>query len=60
MDWAKATARGDKKHLSFGIWCDLDQMYVDSIATPFKACSVPDTLQKPENSSLTHWLAMMP
>ena len=23
MDWAKTTARGDKKHLSFGIWCDL-------------------------------------
>ena len=23
MDWAKTTARGDKKHLSFWIWCDL-------------------------------------
>ena len=23
MDWAKTTARGDKKHLSFGIWCEL-------------------------------------
>ena len=23
MDWAKATARGYKKHLSFGIWCNL-------------------------------------
>ena len=23
MDWAKTTAREDKKHLSFGIWCDL-------------------------------------
>ena len=23
MNWAKATARGDEKHLSFGIWCDL-------------------------------------
>ena len=23
MDWAKTTAKGDKKHLSFGIWCDL-------------------------------------
>ena len=23
MDWATTTARGDKKHLSFGIWCDL-------------------------------------
>ena len=23
MDLAKTTARGDKKHLSFGIWCDL-------------------------------------
>ena len=23
MDWAKTTARRDKKHLSFGIWCDL-------------------------------------
>ena len=22
MDWAKTTARGYKKHLSFGIWCD--------------------------------------
>ena len=23
MDWAKTTARGDEKHLSFDIWCDL-------------------------------------
>ena len=23
MDWAKTTAKGDKKHLSIGIWCDL-------------------------------------
>ena len=23
MDWAKTTARGYKKHLSLGIWCDL-------------------------------------
>ena len=23
MDWAKAIARRDEKHLSFGIWCDL-------------------------------------
>ena len=23
MDWAKTTARGDEKHLSFEIWCDL-------------------------------------
>ena len=23
MDWAKTTAKGDKKHLSFGSWCDL-------------------------------------
>ena len=23
MDWAKTTARGCKKHLSFGIWYDL-------------------------------------
>ena len=23
MDWAKTTARGYKKRLSFGIWCDL-------------------------------------
>ena len=23
MDWAKTTAREDKKYLSFGIWCDL-------------------------------------
>ena len=23
MDWAKATARRDGKHLSLGIWCDL-------------------------------------
>ena len=22
MDWAKTTANEDKKHLSFGIWCD--------------------------------------
>ena len=24
MDWAKATARGAEKPLSFGIWCDLN------------------------------------
>ena len=23
MDWAKTTARRDKNHLSFGIWCHL-------------------------------------
>ena len=23
MDWANTTARGDEKHLSFDIWCDL-------------------------------------
>ena len=23
MDWAKTTVRGYKKHLNFGIWCDL-------------------------------------
>ena len=23
MDWVKITARGDKKHLSLGVWCDL-------------------------------------
>ena len=23
MDWVKTTARGDKKQLSFWIWCDL-------------------------------------
>ena len=23
MDWAKTTAQGDEKHLSFEIWCDL-------------------------------------
>ena len=23
MNWAKTTARGYKKHLNFGIWCDL-------------------------------------
>ena len=27
MDWAKTTARGYKKHLSFGIWCDLYQRF---------------------------------
>ena len=23
MNWVKTTATGDKKHSSFGIWCDL-------------------------------------
>ena len=27
LDWAKTTARGYKKHLSFGIWCDLCQRF---------------------------------
>ena len=27
MDWAKTTARGYKKHLSLGIWCDLYQRF---------------------------------
>ena len=27
MDWAKTTARWDKKHLSFGIWCTLYQRF---------------------------------
>ena len=31
MDWAKTTARGYKKHLSFGIWCDLYQRFYGSL-----------------------------
>ena len=27
MDWAKTTARGYKKHLNFGIWCDLNYRF---------------------------------
>ena len=27
MDWAKTTARRYKKHLRFGIWCDLYQRF---------------------------------
>ena len=27
MDWAKTTARGDERHLSFGIWCDLHERF---------------------------------
>ena len=30
MDWAKTTARGYKKHLSLGIWCDLHQRFYGS------------------------------
>ena len=29
MDWAKTTARGYKKHLSFGVRCDLYQKFYD-------------------------------
>ena len=32
MDWAKTTARGDKKHLSFGISCDLYWRFYGSVA----------------------------
>ena len=28
MDWATTTARGYKKHLNFGIWCDLYQLCI--------------------------------
>ena len=31
MDWAKTTARGYKKHLSCGIWCDLYKRFDGSI-----------------------------
>ena len=31
MDWAKSTAQGYKKHLNFGIWCDLYYMFYGSI-----------------------------
>ena len=27
MDWAKATARRDEKHLSFGVWCVLQRLF---------------------------------
>ena len=30
MDWEKTTARGYKKHLSFGIWCDLYKRFYGS------------------------------
>ena len=30
MNWAKTTARGYKKHLSFGIWCDLYKRFYGS------------------------------
>ena len=30
MDWAKTTARRDKKLLSFGIWCDLYKRFYGS------------------------------
>ena len=32
MDWAKTTAREDKKHLSFGIWCDLYKRFWLAVA----------------------------
>ena len=31
MDWAKTTARQDKNHLSFGIWCTLYQRFDSNI-----------------------------
>ena len=34
MDWAKTTARRDKKHLSFGILCDLYKRFDDSSPSP--------------------------
>ena len=32
MDWAKTTARGYKKHLSFGIWCNLYKIIYGSVS----------------------------
>ena len=57
MDWAKKTARQDKKHLSVGIWCDLYQRF-DSVFLLFfsqRMCSngVEDVLlQKVKDKGL--------
>ena len=31
MDWVKTTARGYKKHLNFGIWCDLSLRFYGNL-----------------------------
>ena len=48
MDWANITARRDKKHLSFGIWCDLYKRFYGSgmrfsvpTSTHIELCLVP-------------------
>ena len=48
MDWAKTTARGDKKHLCFGIWCDLQTCQPLRILRNHYAFRVSNTpLRKP-------------
>ena len=41
MDWAKTTARGDKKHLSFGFWCDLYQRFYGNVFFLFAGRQLP-------------------
>ena len=35
MDWAKTTGRGEKKYLSFGIWCDLYKRFYGSCISSY-------------------------
>ena len=36
MDWAKTTAQGDEKHLSFEIWCDLYKRFYGNMNAEYK------------------------
>ena len=50
MDWAKTTARGDEKHLSFEIWCDLYKRFYGNCHPALEAVeSTPRSQLKEED-----------
>ena len=46
MDWAKTTARGDEKHLSFEIWCDLYKRFYGKLGLGVSNSSFYDLLDQ--------------
>ena len=42
MDWAKTTARWNENHLSFGIWCDLYQIFYSRSIDKCPGCCSPE------------------
>ena len=53
MDWAKTTARGDEKHLSFEIWCDLYKRFYGRLIMVSYSSSFSNALSVSQNTRST-------